>query len=274
MPPRISENVLSRRFELGRQAGRELIYDVLDGDDETEVEELVLTEAPAVYNELILEGVSVEPQGGGVWKAYARYVQRENDDEYTFDTTGGAQNLKQSLFTVGRFGRSGETPPNFHGAINVSEDRVEGVDIVTRKFEWTETHRFDDDFVTDDYKRILFLLTGTVNAGLFRNFFAAGECLFMGAFGGKRGDEKWAITYRFSGEPNVRDLSIGSGEGYYGYYGDADITGVDKDGWDYLWIRHDVFADDAAKALVRRPTSAHVERVYYRADFGYLGIGA
>ena len=50
------------------------------------------------------------------------------------------------------------------------------------------------------------------------------------------------------------------------------ITGINKDGWDYLWVRYNDEEDAAAKKLVRRPEAVYVERVYLRADLNLLGI--
>lgn len=90
---------------------------------------------------------------------------------------------------------------------------------------------------------------------------AAGECLFLGAAGSKRGDEDWEITFRFAGSPNVTGLSVGP------------ITGISKKGWEYLWVRYADVEDDNAKALVKRPVAAYVEQVYDAGNFGALGIG-
>ena len=54
----------------------------------------------------------------------------------------------------------------------------------------------------------------------------------------------------------------------------GDITGVDKKGWEYLWVRYTDSVNDTAKALVKKPIAAYVERVYEYGDFGLLGISA
>ena len=256
----ISENYLSRPFTLGQQSGRELVFDVLGTDDEEEVRTLILGAAPAVYLSRVIDSVSAEPQGGGVWKAYARYVRIEDDSEYTFDTGGGTEHRTQSLSTIASYAPAGLTAPDFNGAIGVSEDRVEGVDVAAPAFEFTETHQFTDAEVDSAYRLTLFNLTGRYNNATFKGL-AAGECLFLGASGSKRGDEKWSITFRFSCSPNVTGLTIGG------------ITGIDKLGWEYLWLRYADFEDATAFALVKRPVAAYVERVSLPGDFSDLGIG-
>ncbi|RMF94392.1 MAG: hypothetical protein D6741_12675, partial [Planctomycetota bacterium] len=117
----------------------------------------------------------------------------------------------------------------------------------------------DASLVTDAYKATLYNLTGTVNNATFRNF-AAGEVLFMGASGSKRGPGDWEITFRFAASPNVTGLTIG------------EITGINKNGWDYLWVAYADDVDDAAKELIKKPIAAYVERVYRYTDFSLLGI--
>lgn len=280
MAATISESYLSRPFTLGRTAGRELVYDIQGTDDEGAVQTLLAATAPTSYAGLRLEALDAEPLGGGIWKGHARYARLVDDSEYTFDTGGGTAHVTQSLATVARYGLDGgDDPPDFQGAIGVSEDSVEGTDVPVRKFEFSETHQFSDADITGDYKRLLFLMTGRWNDADFKGL-AAGECLFLGASGSKRGDELWSITFRFAGSENVFGLTIGGTTGGDPYddpeadpYGDAVITGIDKLGWDYLWIRYADFEDETGKALVKRPVAAYVERVSEPGDFSLLGIG-
>ena len=257
MAGRIEENHQSRSFTLARAGERELLYDIINTSDETEVQTLMLAAAPATYLGLELESIRVEAVSTSVWKGTARYV-RVNDEEYTFDTGGGTTHITQSISTINSYSAAG-TAPDFQGAIGVSEDRVEGVDIPAPKYEFSETHYFADGTVTQAYKLALFNLTGKVNNATFRGF-AAGECLFLGASGSKRGDERWAITFRFSCQPNQTGLAVGS------------MTGIAKLGWDYLWIRYATYEDTTGVSLVQRPASAYVERVFIAADFAGLGI--
>ncbi len=98
-----------------------------------------------------------------------------------------------------------------------------------------------------------------VNSGPFRGF-AAGEVLFLGASGTKRGGGDWEITFRFAASRNRTNLTIG------------DITGISKKGWEYLWVRYADAEDANAKALIKKPVAVYVEKVYEEGDFGALGI--
>lgn len=264
MPPTISENFQSRSFTLGRQAVRELEWDIVGvetEDDEQTVAALLTATAPAAYLGLLLDSVNADPQGGGVWKGYARYATIEDDNEYQFDTGGGSQRITQGV-PVASYAPPGATAPDFQGAINVSEDRVEGVDIVVPAFEWTETVRmsFASTSEFEDFQDVCYQLTGRTNDATFRRK-AEGEVLLQQVTGGKRGDELASITFRFAASPNLTGLSLG------------DITGIDKGGWEYLWVHYAEFEDLAGLAIAKRPSSVHVVRVYESGDFSALGIG-
>jgi hypothetical protein len=260
MPGEISEDYNSRPFTLGQQAGRELLYSIQGTEDEDEVRALILSVAPLAYRGLAIENIRAEPLGNGMWKGFATYVRLENDNEFTFDTGGGTVKITQSLFTVNAYGVGGATPPDFRGAIGVSEDRVEGVEITTPAYAWTETHYFDDAIVTGMLKANIYGLTGRTNNALFKGL-AAGECLFHGASGNKRGDEKWGITFHFIGSPNATGVTVG------------DISDIDKGGHDYLWVRYADYVDMTAFALVKKPVAVYVERVYQPGNFSLLLIG-
>ena len=142
----------------------------------------------------------------------------------------------------------------------MSEDSVEGVDITVPVYTFSETHYLSPGAINTAYKGTLFALTGRVNDAPFKGL-AAGECLFLGAAGTQRGDDPWEISFAFAGSPNVSGLSIGS------------IVGIEKKGWEYLWVRYQAAEDATAKMLIRKPVAAYVERVYRDGSFGSLGIG-
>jgi len=268
----ISENYLSRAWSLGQRAGRELIYDIFEATDEADAKTILAATAPAAYQGLAIEELSAEPVDYQMWRGYARYSRVEDASEYTFTTRGGTQKLTQSLGTVGAYAPSGMTAPNFKGAIGVSEDKVEGVEVTSPTFQFSESHRITDAVMASGYKLTVFGLTGKVNNASFKGF-AAGEVLFLGADGTKRGDEDWQITYSFACSPNAVNLNVGGNtSGYYGGSGGS-ITITSKLGWDYLWVRYADFEDATAFSLVKQPIAAYVERVYQFGDFSTLLIG-
>lgn len=259
MAATVAEHFAGRSFTDGPSPVTELTVDIHDAASETDARSALQLWAPATYDGRTLNEWAVQEEGNGLWTGRLRYTYETSDDEYTFDTGGGNQKITQSP-VVASYAPGAGTPPDFGGAINVSEDRVEGVEVVSPTFQFSETHRFADAYVLSGFKATLFALTGCINDATFKGL-AAGECLFLGASGSKRGVDAWTITFRFAGSPNVTGLTIG------------DITGVDKLGWDYLWVRYADFPDSFAYCLVKRPIAAYVHRVYTPADFSDLGIG-
>lgn len=260
MPITIDEKFDSREATVSDSPQTELLYVVQGTDDDSTVKALVAATAPSTYAGLVLDSYTVKPVGNGVWECSVQYAELKNESQFSFDTGGGNQHVAQSLLTVGMYSAPGETAPDFQGAIGVNGDRVQGTDVTIPVYNFAETHYFDDTLVTPAYKATLFALTGRVNNGLFKGF-ATGEVLFLGASGAKRGYDDWEITFRFAASPNVTGLTLGS------------ITGINKEGWQYLWVR---FADDedtVAKALIKKPIAAYVEKVYEYGDFSGLGIG-
>ena len=81
----------------------------------------------------------------------------------------------------------------------------------------------------------------------------------MGASGSQKGNDDWEITFKFAASPNVTGITKG------------DIDGIDKKGWEYLWVQ---FADsESSNKLIKVPSAVFVERVYDSSDFSLLGIG-
>ena len=117
-----------------------------------------------------------------------------------------------------------------------------------------------DAVVTPAYRGALFNLTGKVNNASFKGL-AAGECLFLGASGSKRGVDDWEIAFRFAASPNRTGITVG------------EITGIAKKGWEYMWVRYADAEDPAAKAIVKKPVAVYIEKVYEEGSFAGLGIG-
>lgn len=277
--PTIIEHFESGRAVSGNESNRELRYVVTGTENEATVVSLAATTAPASLGGfngttvLRRKTITATPLGGGVWDVVVPYEGLDNDNEsqFTFDTAGGSVHITQSLGTVGTYhhgdtcsgsGGSGadEDCPDFQGAIGVNGDSISGCDITVPVYNFAETHRIPAANVDGAYKAALFWLTGSVNDAPFKGF-EAGEVLFLGASGSARGLEEWEITFKFAASPNVTCLPVG------------DFVVASKLGWEYLWIRYEDKEDDVAKALVKRPKCAYVEKVYEYKDFSGLGIG-
>jgi len=265
----VEEKFESRQVTMGTNPTAELRYTVRGTTDDVAARVALEGASPTVYDlygdGLVLiprDSATVEPLGNDLWEGSVRYgvVPQENESSFSFDTGGGSQHITQSKETIASHAPPGKTAPDFKGAIGVTGDSVEGVDITVPVYQFSETHYLPGALVTPAYKLALFQLTGRVNHALWKGF-SAGEVLFLGASGSKRGLGPWEITYRFASSPNITGLTVGT------------ITGIDKKGWEYLWVRYADAEDSTAKALVKQPIAAYVERVYENGDFSLLGIG-
>lgn len=264
MPITVYEKWESRQSVEGESPAVDLIYIVRGTDDDLAAKSALLDASPVLYDGLVRQSLSIERVAEDIWEGTVRYgllqPPQTGDSTYQFDTGGGTQHITQSIQTVGRYAPAGKMAPDFRGAIGVTHDSVEGVDITIPVYSFSETHYIAADQVTGAYKATLFALTGKVNNASFRGF-AAGEVLFLGASGSKRGEEDWEITFRFAASPNATGLTVG------------EITGIAKKGWEYLWVRYADDVDDDAKVLVKRPIAVYVEQVYQYGDFSQLEIG-
>ncbi len=275
MPVEVFEKFESRKSTKANQASQssaELGYIVRGTDNDIAARDAAQANSPSTYDTLPRQSIQIEPIGPQLWDVAVRYSQDStsgtstpSEASFNFETGGGTQHITQSLQTVQRRPAPGTTAPDFGGAIGVTADGVEGVDITVPVYQFSETHYFSNVQVTASYKGAIFSCTGKTNAGAFKGF-APGEVLFLGASGSKRGDGSgvgggdWEITFRFAASPNQTGLSVGS------------ITGISKKGWEYLWVRYADAEDTGSGAIIKKPIAAYVERVYDAANFGALGI--
>jgi hypothetical protein len=228
------------------------------------------------------ENYSVEYLGDDAWHVEVSYVKEGSADDpnepdplrrsRSFDTGGGTSHITQVAGSPAetRYPASGpNAAPDQKGAIGVDDSGVQGVDIVIPNLTWTETYDVPSQYVSSEYIVNLSKVTGTVNNASFRRF-PAGEVLFLGASGSqdwdeKKGDGPWTLSFKFIQSPNagpeqsIPALTIGS------------ITGIQKKGHEYLWIRYEDNVEDSS--LVKVPRFVYVNKVYREEDFNQLGIG-
>ena len=265
----VKEGFFDRREIVGDSA--DVPYLVFDAADEAEVKAACegAEGIPEWIGDLKRKEIEIaERVNATTWRVVARFQKPSYswpggttpDSRFTFDTGGGTQHITQSISTVNRYAPPGKTAPDFGGAIGVTHDNVEGVDITVPVYAFSETHYLADAVVTPAYRGTLFNLTGKVNSASFKGL-AAGECLFLGASGSKRGADDWEISFKFAGSPNRTNINVGG------------ITVSSKKGWEYMWVRYADSEDAGANAIVKKPVAVYVEKVYEEGNFAGLGIG-
>ncbi len=262
----IYEAYPSRETLLADKPSIDLNYIIVGTSDDTVATAFVLAGTPTAYRNLLRQSAQLKQVAPDVYEAKVRYggwkLPESGDWKWEFDTTGGTQKITQSLGNVNKYAASGATAPDYKGAIGVTDDSVEGCEIVVPQFKWSETHQLDASEVDWTFSQTLYNLTGMTNADGFRGF-SAGQVLFHGAKGSAsaKNPDLVEITFSFAASRDVTNQTIG------------DISGNAKKAWEYLWVRYGTVQDTDAKKLVKRPTSVHVEQVYNSGDFSQLGIG-
>lgn len=232
--------------------------------------------------QLMAESYSVDYLGDDAWHVQIQYEKVGADSEEpdpmkrsrSFDTSGGTLHITQAQAigagaTLDFEKRYPNTATNMSGAIGMDDNGISGVDIVVPQLSWTETYDVPSTYVTAAYIKGVAGMTGTVNNAAFRTF-AAGEVLFLGCSGSQewddqKGNSPWSLSYKFVASPNCGSgqtrpaISIGS------------ITGIEKKGHEYLWVRYESKVDNAS--LIQSPKAVYVNRVYPETNFSTLGIG-
>ena len=277
MATRVEESYSERDQKVnakGKVTEIEIPYIVFEADDEDAALSAARAKAAGVsVKDMELDEVEVtERVNRDTWKVKAVWKSEDDvgDDDgdgeeetssFAFDTGGGTMHRNQSLKTVSKVPSDA---PDFNGAIEVdNEGNVNGVDVTMPVLNFTETHVMNASRVSTSYKKNVAAITGTVNSSGFRGF-SAGEVLFLGASGTKRGkknDSPWEITFRFAVSPNQSGLQVGK------------LKVSQKKGWDYLWVRYADKVADNKKNVIKEPVAAYVEQVYPYGDFGNLGLG-
>jgi hypothetical protein len=222
-----------------------------------------------------LRPIFVNDNGTGAWEATVRYVkpdrQRQEPPEIdsvriTGSTKGGMKHAIMSLATVAAYPAGVAATTDNGKLIGVTADSVEGVDVPEPALHFQVVKVFDPDGLPN--LSTLKSLSGSVNDASFTVTdtvtglsitLAAGECRFEGVdFGGSRVDGGVEFSYEFSGSDNLTGIDVGA------------ITGIAKDGWDYLWCKNK--REVVAGEMTQKPTKAYVERVSKRASFGGLSL--
>lgn len=270
MPVTTYEMPASRSTD-GSASERQMI--VQGTEDESVALAALVAAVPAIIGTLSLDLAStgvVPIEGTDWWVGTARYGRPEEQRKetgsatFTFDTSGGTQHITQSLATVGQ--ASSGTASNYKGAIGVTEDSVEGVDIETSGFDFRVTAYVPAASMTNSYIGALKRLTKKVNQvewsvevdGVIQTF-AKGCVRLLGVSGSKRISEgDWELSFAFSAREPVSAT--------------VNTMAYTAEGWQYVWFRYEESADATSKRLVKTAVEVLVEQVYEYGDFAELSL--
>jgi hypothetical protein len=265
----LTESIESREWVTGQKPSVTMHYILSGTTDDLTAKSLLLANTATVYDGLVRDECTLEPiivdtvSDRGSWKCTVKYVSPDF-------SIAGAGRRAALLLRHGRRHPARHPVALDHRALPAKRARLQRSHRRHARERRGRGHRRAGlQLLRDPLLRIdlailpqarSFNLTGKVNNASFKGM-AAGECLFLGASGSRRGSEKWEINFRFAGSPNRSGIQIGA------------ITGIAKKGWEYLWVRYADEADATAHALVKKPVGVYIERVYEEGNFSSLGIG-
>jgi hypothetical protein len=263
-----AESYNGRNVITGTNRQATIKYVILGTDSDSDALTSLESTAPETWSidsfDVPLQHCEVDQVHETIWIGtafYSFHSQQSSESEsiFQFDTGGGSQHITQAINHINSYAPSGLTAPDFKGAVGVAEKTVEGVDIIIPVYNFSEVHYLSNTTVNDAYKATLFSLTGKVNSATYKGYLA-GELLFKGASGSKKGRSDWEMTFNFAASPNKTDIVVG------------DISGIAKKGWEYLWVQYEDDEDTTAHALVKRPKAVFIEQVYDYANLSGLSI--
>ena len=157
---------------------------------------------------------------------------------------------------------TGEAVVDTDGVLGWDGQNVQGADVDSPSFRWSETHVLANATVTDAYMIGLIgvRFKAPLNEAIFRGF-QPGEVKLCGISGGAREDQDVELTFEFEARPNIDGV----------VYGECDA--IDIKGWDNVTLiyadRQYVIAEQKVPVVI----GVHTDELYPVTDFGVLGIG-
>jgi hypothetical protein len=266
MAARIIEMFKSRDTVNGlrpRTSSGTLIYLVKDTSDEDAVRSLVLATAPAEWDGKYLRSINIERFAPDKFLVKCPYDDDEEDIDVgewriSFDTTGGT--VKKLVAYAER--KYPSTAPGRQYAINVQDDKVQGLDVPVGGLKFTVTYRQPRAVITLAYARTLAAMVGRTNAATFFGF-AAEEVMFLGAKGQQGSHIDPSVDYDFLAGEHLANFTIGG------------IAVALKKAHEYLWADFvdEVDAAGTEPKLIQAPKAIYVDEVALTGNFALIGIG-
>ena len=291
----------SKALSVDRTASKSDIKLVAFGsDNDNIIYQACVKFLPRYYYRLRLQSINPVPQGNGVWLVAATYqtvaievalanVPAESappppqapgandslDNSYAFTIGETTRHITQSLKTISRTGLGFAAPPVYGGAIGVTKDKVEGVDVGVGTLVFTVTRTSPD--ITLSYVRKLRTLVGCTNNAAWYGF-DKGAVKYKGtSFTPKPGNDaasaagmtEYQGVFTFEVGQNQTNVTVVPPNTVPGASIGLIVPAVGA--WEYLWVAYESAVDSGR--TVERPFAAYVEQVRPAVDFALLGIG-
>lgn len=255
----------------GANPSEEIVVFVLETDDINVAQATAIANVPEVidfgFGELPLASAEAEEVGPNIFEVTCRWGAAQSNvidpetQTVSFDTTGGRAKVTQSLSTQS-YPSPGGVAPSFGGAIGVTKSGIEGAEVTTGALTFTIKKTLPAEVVSQETINRWADLTGHYNNSSFAGR-AAGEVRFDGATGDQKAPGADVdVSFKFTVSPNMVNGTI------------AGITGINKLGWQYLWILYR--EQDDGNFLVQRAVAVYVEDLPLcrPKNFADIGIGS
>jgi hypothetical protein len=180
----------------------------------------------------------------------------------TFSSMGGSAHITQSLNTD-IIALHDQDPPDFRGAIGVTDTAIEGVDVPTPRVEFVLHTKRPLSLISSEYMKYIGYSVGKTNLYTWLTFGPC-ELMFMGFDSTLSSDGQYAFAFKFAASPTKTiELNVGEPLG---------VVTFTKRGWEYVWFRYRKSVDADAKAVVHVPLAAYKERIAEELDFATLMV--
>lgn len=271
MPITVTEHQDSQSYTENQSAT--LVY-MIEGTSSTISATAALkSEAPTTFAGLTRKIVKVEPQyvninddDNSIWRGTVTYgkattltLPSTGDEKLEFDFGGGTKRVTQAISQTTYDSSGADATDRYKGAIGVTPDGVEGIDIDYTTGAFAITKIIPKDDVDATFTTNVLNTVNTVNNATFRGG-DAGSVRLTKATASEYDDANYSFRFAFLFNKNETNLVVG------------DITVASKGGHEALWVQYEETEDTTKNMTVRTPQTASVAKVYPDGDFSVLGI--
>lgn len=243
---------------------------VYDAATELEAIGAVSVAAPALVDGLVIQGITVKEEvedGYMCEAAYGLWAPRTppvaGESQFNFEIATQPVRIVVPLSAQTVYPRSGESAPADSDTWLIGQQAdgsaPEGAEVQEPVANFSETHWITASSITQLYQRTVLGVIGRINQFTFRGW-SAEEVLCTGVSGSQRGEEDWEVSFRFGVREHQTNLTV------------AGITGVNKNGWQFLWPRYELAKDSSEPILANKVKYIVVADVFRTANFSNLGI--
>lgn len=211
--------------------------------------------------------------GWGVWKATVQWAALSV--QYALKIGGSQQQIRADKSVVHAYAGSIAVPDALTAgtngaAVGFDGRTIHGASIYVPTRSWTESVEIPISDYTFDYEdQVGFISQSPVNEAEFRGWHA-GDVIFHGMQSQLSTQNPDFVTavFEFEMSPGNR-----SGTGQLPLLSVGGITGIEKDGWDYLDVKWNPALDSTSPTTIMKAEYALVHRLLDRSDFTPLNIG-